>query len=296
MGTDASNDPPVGCSSRWRRTLAAAGIALASIGAMGGTPPAGTAQSLAMDLDFAKGPIGELNRRFLQANALNVRSLYLSPRMEIVADPEAGHPVLRVAYPAGKILPGASGGAFVADLPPANEYYLSFRMKLEKGFDFAKGGKLPGLASGGGRFTGGVMPGAGEGWSARMVWGGDHSISLYLYYIDQRNPRDGETLHFKNGYLTPGDWQTIIQRVKVNNSERPDAVIQVWVNGELKFSKEGFRLRNAPLGLVDSFLFSTFHGGSRPDFAPKTDSYIRFDRFQVSTQPPPGIGITQPLP
>jgi len=39
------------------------------------------------------------------------------------------------------------------------------------------------------------------------------------------------------------------------------------------------------VALVDQFLFSTFHGGSTKDWAPRRDSHARFDDFHVAPLP-----------
>lgn len=254
-------------------------------------PPAQAEPSgpLVMDLDFNPFPLGELRAPWIRNQGLYVVPMALSSRLQVVDNAGIGGKALRVTYPAGQIGPAASGGLFVVNLPPSDEYYLSYRVLFEDGFDFAKGGKIPGLSSGGAVFSGGNIPDEGQGWSARMAWGGDRSLSLYLYWCGQASSQCGDTLHLRKAFLTPGVWHSIVQRVKINAPNQADAVIQVWFDGQLKFAKENFQLRSGDLGRADSFLFSTFPGGSTLDFAPAEDCHAQFDRFQVTTLPPPGI-------
>ena len=77
---------------------------------------------------------------------------------------------LRVTYPANTVGPEHNGGQFLVNLPPANEYYLRYRVRFQPGFDFAKGGKLPGLTSGGGKYSNAHKPLDGDGWTARLMW------------------------------------------------------------------------------------------------------------------------------
>ena len=56
---------------------------------------------------------------------------------------------LRVFYPAGGEGPSGGGAQWIAEFDDGmEEAYLSYRVKFRSGFDFVRGGKLPGLAGG----------------------------------------------------------------------------------------------------------------------------------------------------
>ena len=61
---------------------------------------------------------------------------------------------------------------------------MSYDVQFEEGFDFVKGGKLPGLFGGEGN-TGGGIPTGMDGFSARMMWRGNGRVVQYVYYPDQ---------------------------------------------------------------------------------------------------------------
>lgn len=61
---------------------------------------------------------------------------------------------------------------------------VRFDVMFKKGFDFVRGGKLPGLFGGEGN-TGGNKPNGKDGFSARMMWREDGRVVQYLYYPDQ---------------------------------------------------------------------------------------------------------------
>ncbi|MDR1759704.1 MAG: hypothetical protein LBR60_04175 [Fibrobacter sp.] len=93
-------------------------------------------------------------------------------RSEVVD--EGGNKVLRVKYPAGCVGPNDTpigcGMQIKWPIPEtADTMWVSYRLKFETGFEFVKGGKLPGLC-GGKCYTGGITPSQGDGWSARIMW------------------------------------------------------------------------------------------------------------------------------
>ena len=56
---------------------------------------------------------------------------------------------IRVRYPEGGEGPGEGGAQWIVEFDEGyEEAYLSYRVKFAEGFDFVRGGKLPGLAGG----------------------------------------------------------------------------------------------------------------------------------------------------
>lgn len=202
-------------------------------------------------------------------------------RGSIITDSERGS-VLRVAFPAKAIGPNQGGIQFIRTLPETNEYYLDYYLKFEHGFDFCLGGKLPGLTSGGSKFTGGVTPSAGEGWSARYMWT-DKMPVVYLYYVDMPS-KYGEPLALSDRFEA-GKWYRLTQHIKLNDADKQNGSITVWIDGKQSLAKSGIRFRIGEKGYIDSFYFSTFHGGDTQQWAPKNDSYACFDDILITTTP-----------
>ena len=174
------------------------------------------------------------------------------------------------------------------NLPPAEEYWLSYRVKFEEGFDFRRGGKMPGLTSGGGKFTGGRHPTEGEGWIARYMWTRGGGAIVYFYSVDMPG-KWGEGLKLPGVTFIPGRWHRLTQHIRINAPGQADGVLEVWFDGKQVYQDTRERFRRGRQGLIDSFYFSTFHGGNTPDWAPKTDSAARFDDILITADPPPPL-------
>jgi hypothetical protein len=209
----------------------------------------------------------------------NLKWAHIFGRLAVVK-PDEKNRAFRVSYPADGVGPEQTGSQFVMNLPPANEYELSYKVLFEEGFDFCKGGKLPGLTSGGAQFGGGHHPVNGEGWSARLMWREKGAAELYLYYVDNKATW-GDSYPFDGVVLTPGKWHSLRQRVTLNSPDGNDGRIQIWVDQRQVLDLKNMRLRIGDQGPIDSLYFSTFHGGNTSDWAPARDSFARFDDFLV---------------
>ena len=194
----------------------------------------------------------------------------------------------RVTYTAGSY--GSQGGLeFRVDfsklpLEPQNSLYLRYYLRFEPGFDFAKGGKLPGLG-GGEANTGGHKPNGTDGWSARVMWRADGKIVQYLYYPDQPTEY-GEDFSWDYGgcprFFTPGRWECVETYIQLNDPGKKNGVLRSWLNGEKALEVTGLRFRDKAGLKIDKLLFETFFGGGDPSWAsPKTQS-TSFDNFVLS--------------
>ena len=235
-------------------------------------------------LDFKNTNVGTLSDSELIAEGGAMVWIGLNNNSTIVNDSEKSK-VLNVKYPKNTVGPQTNGSQFLKTLPSkSTDYYLDYYVKFEDGFDFKKGGKLPGLTSGGDKYTGGTHPDNGEGWSARYMWLANGKMVVYLYYVEM-DGQWGESVPMNVNFQT-GKWYRITQRIKLNSNRDANGILQVWVDGVMVVNRNNFVFRYDGLGLIDSFYFSTFHGGSTSDWAPSVDSYISFDKIIVSTDKP----------
>jgi hypothetical protein len=192
---------------------------------------------------------------------------------------------LRVSYPRGSVGPSAGGAQFFVNLPGAHdELYCSYRVRFREGFDFVKGGKLPGLV-GGSRPTGG-RPDDG-GFSARLMWRTGGAVVQYVYHPHQTS-KYGVDLPYDGARFQPGAWHTVTHRVVMNTAGRANGIIQGWFDGRLALDKHDALLRVDGSVHIDGLYFSTFFGGNDDSWGATRDEYVDFDDFVVSpTASPP---------
>lgn len=196
---------------------------------------------------------------------------------------------LEVRYTQGQAGPGA-GAQFPLLIPGDHEeLYLSYQVQFRPGFQFVRGGKLPGLCGyrtdrdfSTGCKTGGARPNADEGFSARVMWRENGAAVSYMYYPGQ--PENfGEDLPWGVNFQ-PGAWHTIEQRVRLNTVGLNDGIIEVWVDGQMVYGKYDMVYRQIPEIKINAFYFSTFFGGGDASWAPSSEQAVYFDNFAISTQ------------
>lgn len=197
----------------------------------------------------------------------------------------SGKKSLRVTYPDGFSGPAGNGVQVSLILPDKKQYYMSYKLMFSQEFSFRLGGKLPGLAAGK-LCSGGQVCDGTNGFTARFMWHSKGKVVLYLYHIDKKGHwGDNFPLIYPSGeqvIFEPGKCYQITERVRINSeADKYDGEVEVWVNGKLVLLKKGFRFTTNG-EKVNRFYFSTFHGGSGPDWAPLKTSYIWFDDLVIS--------------
>jgi hypothetical protein len=209
--------------------------------------------------------------------------------------------VLRVTYGQGSSAnscgdcPNPGGAQFYtsfaqlgrSDLTNANVLYLRYYLKFPQGFDFSRGGKLPGLYGGPvGQESGGHH---GQAFSTRYMWR-DHQVSgslsncsralpcseVYLY-SPQIGSGYGADLGGAWNWQADGRWHMVEQEVN-----RARGNITVWYDGRRVLSAAGAvgGVSGIPFSGV---FFSTFFGGHDSSWGPAKDEYAYFADFAVST-------------
>jgi hypothetical protein len=210
---------------------------------------------------------------------------------------------LRVFYPATCLGPSGTGGALACGAQwrsniggTRDTLMLRYRVFFPKGFEWVKGGKLPGLC-GSQCNTGGNIPTGTDGWSTRIMWRSNAQLTLYLYYPGQSGTY-GTDLVFKDSTgktlgVPTGVWHELVTKVSLNTpatagAGKSDGRVQAWFNGKLAVDSGGFRFRDRDTMHVNQFYFSTFYGGNTNDFSPPSDNQIFFDDFQIADTLVPG--------
>ena len=236
-------------------------------------------------VNFESDPVGPYSDEMLQRDWGEIGWANLHGRARIVEEENAGsNRALRISYPAGALGPSQGGCQFVVPLPPSEELWLSYRVKFGERVDFVLGGKLPGLTSGGGKYSGGIKPKDGDGWSARYMWREGGKAVIYLYSVDMPGIW-GEDIPLDGTAFSPGTWHRVTQHIKVNTPGLSDGILDVWFDGRKALSRSDIRFRLGEKALIDSFFFSTFHGGATAEWAPRADSFAFFGDFTIGRTP-----------
>jgi polysaccharide lyase-like protein len=211
-------------------------------------------------------------------------------RVEILDEPdERLGPVLRVTYPRGSAsqsmareLGSAEGGAQVllAMQEPADELHLRYFVRFPDGFEFVKGGKLPGFY-GGTANDGGKIPDGTDGFSTRFMWRTQGAGEVYAYL--PTSEEHGTSLGRASWSFPTGRWVSIEQAVRLNQPDEEDGSVTVWLDGEEVFREDDLEYRTIDDLQIDGVFFSTFFGGADPSWASPEDQVVDFADFEVST-------------
>ncbi|ORY78443.1 hypothetical protein BCR35DRAFT_325423 [Leucosporidium creatinivorum] len=175
---------------------------------------------------------------------------------------------IQVAYPAGSRNPSASpigGVGFYSnklDISAASNVSLSYSVFFEKGFDFVKGGKLPGLYGGATACSGGSA--AESCFSTRLMFRTGGKGELYLYAPREKqvealctlgplsycNSVYGMSIGRGSWTFKTGEWTDIRQDIWLNTPGVADGGFNIWVNDELVLHSDSVYYRNSVVGQV----------------------------------------------
>ncbi|HEV7788961.1 MAG TPA: hypothetical protein VGP05_08110 [Pseudonocardia sp.] len=208
-------------------------------------------------------------------------------RAELLDDPGApGGKVLRTSYPKGSASPTAGrddnapeGGtqAYLLLAEPKDTLTLRYQVRFQPGFEFVKGGKLPGL-------FGGTAGSGGEhredGFSTRFMWRTGGAGEVYAYLPEQQGY--GDSLGRGSWTFSTGDWNQIAQHVELNTPGQANGSVTVWLNDSEVFHQSGLIYRSSADLHIDGVFFSTFFGGEDTTWASPADQYADFAGFTLN--------------
>lgn len=207
-------------------------------------------------------------------------------RCNVVVDPlDSSRNVLEIKYPAGKVGQEEDGGGAQWRLRFKESYTkcsAEYQVMFPIGFDFVKGGKLPGLC-GGTSPAGGKKSDGSDGFSARIMWRENGQVFQYMYWMERAPEKNwGDDLPWNVRFI-PGQWHTLKTEITMNTPGQRDGKILSWFDGELVLSTAGaFMAEGASFG-IDSFNFTTFFGGNTSDWAPAKDEISYFRYFKIES-------------
>ncbi|RDB20738.1 hypothetical protein Hypma_012163 [Hypsizygus marmoreus] len=209
-------------------------------------------------------------------------------------------------YPKGSINPSASiagGFSFYLSGPKefkerlesgngAKEVLFGYRMMLEDGWEWVKGGKLPGFFGGVGEraygCTGGRQDHRCQCFDIRPMWRANGVAELYTYLpltssnathllavppISRANADYGYSVGRGAFRLDTavGNWVSIAFRVTMNDVGVENGEIQLWFDGVEVISVKGLTFRESAEARIKGMHFQTFFGGHTEDWASPKD-------------------------
>ncbi|SFH21135.1 polysaccharide lyase [Modicisalibacter xianhensis] len=209
--------------------------------------------------------------------------------VEVISPQEAGlgETALRVHYPEGTSAPsdqGEGGAGFYAtigELHRAERACLQYKVRFEPGFDFVKGGKLPGLY-GGNAPSGGDEVNGEKGFSMRFMWREDGKGELYEYVV--KDEEYGQSVGRGRWTFPTGEWVTVEQEIILNDPGRDNGVARVWIDGEPVLEQHNIIYRRDDDIYVDGLMFSTFFGGHGKGWRTPKDQVADFADFRFYRQ------------
>jgi hypothetical protein len=149
------------------------------------------------------------------------------------------------------------------------------------------------MSTGGG---GGFEPNGTNAWLMRFMWREEAKAEVYSLLPPSKfnNFKTSFDVQFDFQFST-GKWYCIEQYAKLNSVGRDDGQLKVWIDGVKLLDRSDVLYRtvdnqNVKIG---GFYFSTFHGGDTPAWAPRVDSYARFDAIVLSEAP---VGMVASTP
>lgn len=196
--------------------------------------------------------------------------------------------VLRVVIRAGSIDPASmvrrglprSGTGFKAELVSggSDSATLRYRVRFPVGFNFVRGGKLPGLYGGLGN-SGGRIPRGDDGFSLRLMWREQGIGEVYAYLPGSKLYG---TSYLRGSFrFVPGRWHEVSQHVRLNEPGQLNGSVTMALDGRTVGVQTGLLFRQSDQLGVNGVFFDCFFGGNDDSWAAAADTHVDFAEFEV---------------
>ncbi|HBL78095.1 MAG: hypothetical protein A2W90_13490 [Bacteroidetes bacterium GWF2_42_66] len=233
---------------------------------------------------FVDNTLGAYNTTELYADWNNPPSNVLNTSRSFIAvDTIAGTrtKVLHWEYPKGSLSPTYGGGQWETAVGASySEIYFSYDIRFKPGFNFLRGGKIPGL-KGGPDFDEYPLP--DEGFTASMMFTKGGKINFYSY----NQAGASQSYSWGTSAFVPGQWHNITYRVVMNTvvgeSGNQDGILEGFFDGQLVVTKSDIKFRNLSSIGVDCMKIYTFFGGATDDWRNTKDEWVNLDNFILYT-------------
>jgi hypothetical protein len=223
---------------------------------------------------------------------LTVLSLIFSPVSSFLFSDFAKSPYITRAGNVDtiKYVPSSTGTPVLFSLkaiqPPKREATMQYDILFKKGFEWVKGGKLPGFLGGPKdvKTYGCVVPQPINAWSLRLMWTNKGGIQLYKYDQDRRtNGARCGTVVYSRSFLQTEKWYRFKLYMKVNShANARDGSARFYVNNSLLLESKNIPWRGVnDSALIDWIFFTTFYGGHDKTWSPSKTTYAQIKNVAV---------------
>jgi len=208
-------------------------------------------------------------------------------------------PVLQVRYPAGSFQDNNAGGAQMYALWNSSgsafqSMMISYEVAFDSGFDWVKGGKLPGLRGGPdpNNCSGGNQANGTNCFSSRLMWRTDGAGEVYAYIPRPNNicsdsgvlcnDQFGISLDRGSFTFASGQWNRVTLLVRLNNpSNVANGQAVLYFNDVQALEHDDLYFRSSDVITAGGMYFSTFFGGDDSSWAPSNLTHTYFRNFQL---------------
>jgi len=208
-------------------------------------------------------------------------------------------PVLQVQYPAGSFQNNNVGGAQLYALwnssgSPFQSMLVTYEVAFDSGFDWVKGGKLPGLRGGPDPDTcSGGDPATGANcFSSRVMWRTNGQGEVYAYVLQdnnicndsglQCNDQFGISMNRGSFSFASGQWNRVTMLVRLNSpNDVANGQVVLYFNDVHTIEHDDIHYRTSNVITTGGLYFSTFFGGGDSSWATPTLTHTYFRNFQM---------------
>ncbi|KAF5322437.1 hypothetical protein D9619_001786 [Psilocybe cf. subviscida] len=221
------------------------------------------------------------------------------PSNPVSGSPAPSGPVLQVEYPEGSFSHDTGGAQFytlwnTTDGSSFNTMMLTYELAFDRGFDWVKGGKLPGLRGGlndtgcsGGNKADGL-----ECFSSRLMWRKGGTGEVYAYIPMPNNLCSEKSITCNSDFgvsvdrgsfgFVSAQWMRVTQIIQLNNPPNiANGYIALYYNDILVMSQTGLQLRASSSVAANGLYFSTFFGGSDTSWATPVTTHTYFRNIKL---------------
>lgn len=188
--------------------------------------------------------------------------------------------VIKATYIPNEI--GSPRLVYIKSFPTVSKASLEYEVKFLKGFNFVRGGKLPGL--GPSIPLTGCNDGDENKWSVRLMWLQDQKLGIY-YYGQVRGTHCGDTIVAHGVRLEDDRWYKIRMDVYLNTAGEANARVDLYLDDILVSSPNTLELRGnttSSSSLIQKLVFNTFYGGSDSSWSPPHPTQSIFKNIKVT--------------